>query len=177
MTWLKTHKKQVFTWLLILATLGCQIFIFSNSLRDGEESAKQSGIVVELVKPPVEQLLPAVKVEPTEQNIVRFVRKAAHFLEFALLGCLCCFTARRFTEKKGLFLTLPLGYAVLTAFADEGIQLLSAGRAGRLTDVLIDSAGAVTGLLFAFGCLALWGYFRKRKDKNKVTHKNTEEMK
>ena len=165
MTWWKTHKGQVLTWLLLLAVVGCQIFIVSNSLRDGEESAKQSGAVVELVKPPVEQLLPVVKVEPTEYNVVVFVRKAAHFLEFALLGCLCCFAARRFTGEKKLFLTIPLGYAVLTAFADEGIQLFSEGRAGRFADVLIDSAGALTGLLFAFGCLALAGAIRKRKEK------------
>ncbi len=165
MTWCKAHKGQILTWILLLAVAGCQIFIFSNSLRDGEESAKQSGAIVELVKPPVEQLLPAVKVEPTEHNIAVFVRKAAHFLEFALLGCLCCFAARRFTEKKRWFLTVPLGYAVLTAFADEGIQLFSEGRAGKLTDVLIDSAGALTGLLFAFGCLALWGHFRKKQEK------------
>ena len=170
-------KQRAVTILLILLTLGCQLFIFSNSLKGGEESAKQSGAVVEIVRPSVEQILPAVKVEPTEANIVKFVRKAAHFLEFALLGCVACFTARRFTPKKRWFLTLPMGYAVLTAFADEGIQLFSDGRAGRLTDVLIDSAGAVSGMLFAFGCIALAIYVRSRKEKTLYAKHKKEEMK
>ncbi|MBQ9794338.1 MAG: VanZ family protein, partial [Clostridia bacterium] len=148
----------------------------SNSLTGGEESAKQSGAVVEVVRPSVEQILPAVKVEPTEDNVVRFVRKAAHFLEFALLGFLCCVTAKYFTKKKSVFLTVPFGYCVLTALADEGIQLFSQGRAGRFTDVLIDSGGALTGLLFAFGCIALAGWIKNRK-KEKETPVQKEEIK
>ena len=161
----RIDKRRAITLLLLLLTLSAQIFIFSNSLKGGEESAKQSSAVVEIVRPSVEQILPIVKVEPTKDNVVRFVRKAAHFAEFALLGCLACFTARRFTNRKRLLLTVPLGYAVLTAFADEGIQLFSDGRAGQFTDVLIDSAGAAAGLLFAFCCMALVTYFRSRKEK------------
>ncbi|MBE6579742.1 MAG: VanZ family protein [Ruminococcaceae bacterium] len=172
----KPTKRQVIALLLILCTLGAQLFIFSNSLKGGEESAKQSGAVVEVVRPSVEQILPAVKVEPTEDNVVRFVRKAAHFLEFALLGFLCCVTARYFTKKKSVFLTVPFGYCVLTALADEGIQLFSQGRAGRFTDVLIDSGGALTGLLFAFGCIALAGWIKNRK-KEKKTPVQKEEIK
>ncbi len=172
----KPTKRQVIALLLILCTLGAQLFIFSNSLKGGEESAKQSGAVVEVVRPSVEQILPAVKVEPTEDNVVRFVRKAAHFLEFALLGFLCCVTARYFTKKKSVFLTVPFGYCVLTALADEGIQLFSQGRAGRFTDVLIDSGGALTGLLFAFGCIALAGWIKNRK-KEKETPVQKEEIK
>lgn len=172
----KPTKRQVIALLLILCTLGAQLFIFSNSLKGGDESAKQSGAVVEVVRPSVEQILPAVKVEPTEDNVVRFVRKAAHFLEFALLGFLCCVTARYFTKKKSVFLTVPFGYCVLTALADEGIQLFSQGRAGRFTDVLIDSGGALTGLLFAFGCIALAGWIKNRK-KEKETPVQKEEIK
>lgn len=172
----KPTKRQVIALLLILCTLGAQLFIFSNSLKGGEESAKQSGAVVEVVRPSVEQILPAVKVEPTEDNVVRFVRKAAHFLEFALLGFLCCVTARYFTKKKSVFLTVPFGYCVLTALADEGIQLFSQGRAGRFTDVLIDSGGALTGLLFAFGCIALAGWIKNRK-KEKETPVQKEKIK
>lgn len=172
----KPTKRQVIALLLILCTLGAQLFIFSNSLKGGEESAKQSGAVVEVVRPSVEQILPAVKVEPTEDNVVRFVRKAAHFLEFALLGFLCCVTARYFTKKKSVFLTVPFGYCVLTALADEGIQLFSQGRAGRFTDVLIDGGGALTGLLFAFGCIALAGWIKNRK-KEKETPVQKEEIK
>jgi len=57
----KPTKRQVIALLLILCTLGAQLFIFSNSLKGGEESAKQSGAVVEVVRPSVEQILPAVK--------------------------------------------------------------------------------------------------------------------
>ena len=159
-------RSRIFNWLLMALALCCLLFIFSNSLKDGEESAKQSGAVVELVKPAVEQILPLLQIEPTHDNVVRFVRKAAHFSEFALLSCLICFAVRRFTHKKALYLTIPMSCAALAAFADEGIQLFSVGRAGSLKDVLIDTSGAAAGLLFAVACLWIGKKLIQKKEEN-----------
>lgn len=142
---LTKHKASL---LLFLAVLCVQLFIFSFSMRNGEESSAQSSAVVDIIGPAVEEILPVVKVEPTHDNVVIFVRKCGHFLEFALLGTVA-FLAMGSVVKKGVKAApCALALAFFTACADECIQLTSLGRAGRFGDVLIDSAGALTGILF-----------------------------
>lgn len=71
------------------------------------------------------------------------LRKAAHFTEFTALGCLLCWRAGML--KKRSF--VPALWGVAAACIDEGIQIFSPGRAPRVTDVLLDSCGVLTGLL------------------------------
>ena len=82
------------------------------------------------------------------------LRKAAHFLEFAVLGILLTGTfhgARNFTLAK------PMLFAVLTAMTDETIQAFTPGRNCALSDVWLDAAGALTGAVL------LWLIFKLRK--------------
>ena len=155
--------------LLFFAVLCVQLFIFSFSLRNGEDSSAQSSAVVDIVGPAVEEILPIVRVEPTRDNVVIFVRKCGHFLEFALLGTVA-FLAMGSVLKKGLKAApCALSLSFLTACADECIQLSSPGRAGRFTDVLIDSAGALTGILFVwFVAVLIRILVRKRRDRKKT---------
>ena len=150
--------------LLFLAVLCVQLFIFSFSMRNGKESSAQSSAVVDIIGPAVEEILPIVQVEPTRDNVVIFVRKCGHFLEFALLGTVA-FLAMGSVLKKGLIAApCALALAFLTACADECIQLTSPGRAGRFGDVLIDSAGALSGILFMWLLAVLIrGLVRKRR--------------
>lgn len=160
---LRKHKIPLILFFLVICV---QIFIFSFSLKDGETSSGQSSAVVEVVGPAVEEILPVVKVEPTPDNVVIFVRKSGHFLEFALLGTVS-FLAMGSVWKKGLF-ALPSAFAIsfLTACADEFIQSFSPGRASRFTDVLIDSAGALTGMLLTWLCVTvIMLVIRKRRKK------------
>ena len=74
-----------------------------------------------------------------------FVRKAAHFCEFGLLGTELTLL---FRLKSGLSfqnLCNCAFVALLTAVTDETIQIFS-GRGSQLTDVLLDFAGALTGI-------------------------------
>ena len=71
------------------------------------------------------------------------LRKIAHFTEFAALGALLCWRAGMLNKQKHL----PFLWGAAVACIDEGIQLFSPGRAARMTDVLLDSAGVLTGLL------------------------------
>lgn len=68
------------------------------------------------------------------------IYKAGHFLMFAMLAI----TA--FYRKPYPFSRVQmLGYLLLFAFVTEVLQLLVAGRSAQFGDVLIDSAGIVTG--------------------------------
>ncbi len=72
------------------------------------------------------------------------VRKLAHFLEYALLGCFVAMAlsqiAWRWTDALQLWL---LSFAV--GFLDESIQMLS-GRGPAIVDVWLDASGMLFGM-------------------------------
>ena len=94
------------------------------------------------------------------------VRKAAHMAEFAILSILLYIWLGKwqFTTKKKALLAMIA--TALYAASDEIHQLCVPGRAGRFTDVLIDSAGAILGVLVFIGverCISfLWNLHRFR---------------
>lgn len=142
--------------LLVLALFVTQGWIFSNSLRDGISSSEQSNSLLALVRPMLEKVLTFFGIRPTDANLSHYLRKAAHFSEYALLGFLsvCCvrFLHRKFPffQNKSWVLLLPLPFCALTALADEGLQRFVPGRGGQLKDVLLDCCGAAFGILLGF---------------------------
>lgn len=74
------------------------------------------------------------------------VRKCAHMSEYAILTLLD-FLTFSFLHGRGRFL-IPIGVTFLYACTDEFHQLFVPGRAGRFTDVLIDTTGGIIMLLF-----------------------------
>ena len=85
------------------------------------------------------------------------VRKLAHYSIYTLLGFLASLTVgrRRLFSKKSLGVLL---FCFLYACSDEIHQIFVPGRAGMFTDVLIDTSGALTGMLISMA--AMWLYFR-----------------
>lgn len=92
------------------------------------------------------------------ENGPKLIRKAAHFAEFACLG----FLLAGFFRARGRAPFLPGALCgLLSACADETIQLFSPGRASGVTDVWLDFAGVLTGIfLLHFGYI-LWKKTRK----------------
>lgn len=112
-------------------------FIWGNSMLPGSVSSELSGGLMRYVGK-----LFAVFGKRAEFML----RKFAHFSEYAALGFLLggVFTA----SGKGRVdrLVRCLLCAVLTACADETIQLYATARGSSLIDVWIDTAGACTGI-------------------------------
>ena len=138
------------------------IFYFSS--QNGEESAQTSTglavFVMRLLVPGFDSLSAAEKAVHFDR-LVLFVRKAAHFTEFAMLGA----------SLRLLFHALALRRPVLIAWAagtlyagtDELHQMFVDGRGPMWQDVCIDSAGVLTAVLL----VTLWLRWReKRKMKN-----------
>ena len=116
------------------------LVIFSFSLQNGEESGALSGGIVAWI---VGLFFPE---DFTHIELVHFlVRKAAHFTEYFILGVLLSLTVREAKWKKVLLAPWVLG--TLVASCDETIQLFSDGRAGQVTDVMLDSSGVFTGCM------------------------------
>ena len=93
-----------------------------------------------------------------------FIRKAAHFSEYALLGAMLFFTYRSYTVKWKTFF-IPALLAAAVPFLDEGLQFFSEGRSPQLTDVGIDLAGALFGMLFAWAVLYVAAAIRRKRRK------------
>ena len=137
------------------------VFIFSNSMQTGTESGAMSGSVTDAINAFLGTIHPLLHVSHL------FVRKAAHFCEFALLALLLCFSVRSVTRKNDdkrfnlLWIISAFAGAVMTAATDETIQLFVDGRGGSPVDVLIDSSGAACATAVFF--LIVW--LSKRKNK------------
>ena len=114
------------------------LFIWSRSLEPAVESAQASGFVMNLVNGLFDKLL--VQLDVSEH----FIRKSAHFTEYAILGVLMANCLKDTMLKDKL---LGAFGCLLVAMCDETIQLFVEGRSGQVSDVWLDFAGALTGLL------------------------------
>lgn len=135
-------------------------YIFSNSLKDAEASHAQSGAVMEMVEPVLTPILRQETQEETEKKLSFVVRKAAHFIEFALLGlCAGGLTATLMAlYKRRLWLVGP-AICLAVAGCDEYIQSFT-DRTSSIKDVALDFGGSLCGLLLLTA--VLWLYQSKR---------------
>lgn len=119
-------------------------FVWGRSLVRGPESSLESSRVVAVVAP----ILNALGIAG-EAGMGFAVQKAAHFLEYAVLGALgvpaFLWPARDGRRPRWLG---PLVVA-LVPVVDETIQLFVPGREASPRDVLIDLCGAAVGTLVA----------------------------
>ena len=72
------------------------------------------------------------------------LRRAAHFIEYFLLGFLMTGTfcyARKFTIFK------PMFFCLFTALCDETIKIFAVDRLAQISDIWVDGAGAMAGIL------------------------------
>ena len=136
-------KKKYFSFfVLIFLTVFCTMFIWSNSLADGESSGALSKKVTELLC----DIIGEVPQEDFEQTH-HFVRKAAHYSEFAVLGVLYTLIKIKLDGKSvSSLLFFPVSCTLFTAVTDEFIQSFT-GRGSSVRDVMLDFAGALTGIL------------------------------
>ena len=136
-----------------LALIGCIAFIFSNSMKIASVSSVSSGRVLQLLQAVLRRLgHPGL----AQRLTMHIVRKMAHFCEYALEGFLLMLCMRVYTRRYVRHISVPMLGGVLTAMADETIQLFSQGRSSQVTDVWLDSAGVLAGILAALLLMGLW---------------------
>lgn len=159
----KYRKIRILLRVLIVVSI---IFAWGHSLLPAEESSEESGFVLELLKPILSVFLP--------EDLITglFIRKLAHFCEYAIMGLeMAAYTAliirkrivftkesEKADRKEILKLsinTLFCGLAV--AFIDETIQIFSPGRGPEIADVWLDMSGFVSGgIVAALICLIIF---------------------
>lgn len=138
---------------LVLGIMGI-IFFLSHST--GEDSTKQSGLIVTLLN-----YLP-VKVDESNINIITLIiRKGAHMTEYFILTLsvvkyLYSIHITRFQVVKWNKIYLWSGIiSFLYACSDEFHQTFIPGRAGLFSDVLVDSVGIIFALASIYTIIKL----------------------
>lgn len=136
--------------------------IFSFSAQNGTASSKLSYKVSHKIIASADHVL---DLQLSDQQISRcirkihyYIRKCAHFTEYFLLAISISIPLYVY-GIRGIWLVITASI-LCTGFAalDEFHQLFVEGRAGSLKDVLIDSCGSLTGIIF----VRIFGYIGRK---------------
>ena len=145
----------------------CVIFAFSAQTKE-ESSVVSQGFSYRIVN--TTGLLLHLHIDEEQLReianaIEGFVRKGAHMTEYAILAILVYVWLGRWQLSHRRMACTAAVLTMLYACSDEFHQLFVAGRAGRVSDVLVDSAGAVVGLaLFLFFKMCINKILDKKKE-------------
>lgn len=145
----------------------CVIFAFSAQTKE-ESSAVSESLSYRMVSSTGHFFhwnLDEEQMREIANTIEYFVRKGAHMTEFAILSILLfvwlgLWEMALFRRSAAAFLT-----TAVYAASDEFHQLFVAGRSGRISDVLIDSSGALLGVIVFILLGRLIQTIRRRRSK------------
>lgn len=179
-------QKRIILGILIIIWM-ITIFLFSN--QDGMESENTSDIITNrLVNETIENNIEIEEnVDNTNNeninnsvNVAKYnyelemykgevrlvVRKSAHFIIYLVGG----FLLFNFFRTYNISLRNQIIYAILGiilyASSDEFHQLFVNGRTARVEDVLLDTLGAIVGILLNLICLKIVYKIKNKKDKS-----------
>ncbi|MBO7730845.1 MAG: VanZ family protein [Lachnospiraceae bacterium] len=135
----------------IAITIAIMVFIFIQSALSADLSMHESNVIVKW-------LSSFLHVQPEMLSFI--VRKCAHFLEYLILGISMFVSVRDLSRWKRWKNAIP-AFLICAAYAatDELHQMFVQGRSCEVRDILIDSLGALLGILFAL----LVSFLRSKK--------------
>ncbi len=126
----------VIMWMILIFYLSHQPVTKSNNLSKG---------ITEVIIETVEKVTPKRVFNVSRLNHI--LRKNAHFFAYLVLGILVS-NALRSNKIYGFKnIGIALTICVLYAISDEIHQLFVPGRGGQIKDVILDSFGAIVGIL------------------------------
>ena len=140
----KAYSKGNKIWAGVFAVLTFLLlcFIWGQSMLPREASAAESSRWMLVLKPLLD---PGNQI--SDDTFHHYLRKAAHFSEYAALGfCMSGFLMNLQWKRTRARIPTIVACCVLTAAIDESIQLFSEGRGAQISDVLLDACGALFGL-------------------------------
>lgn len=156
--------------LLLLLSLMTAIFILSHqpAVVSSEISGGLIYRVLNFVMSGFDSLSEQERAEAVE-SLQYLFRKGAHATAYATMGALSLGFMLTFDfRKKWLTAAIAFLFSFLYAVSDEVHQLFIEGRSGQLSDVVLDSCGAVFGI--AVVLFFVW-ITRKRRQRRKITEK------
>lgn len=149
-----TRSRKIYvgvSWVLVAV---CMLIIFCLSAQTAEESSELSGSFILA-------LLEWLGLE-LEQEVIRTI---AHCLEFMGLSVLT-FNATYATWETKLTPVISFAGTVFYAITDEIHQIFVPGRAFQISDILVDSTGALIGAIASLIILKIILTIKERRNKN-----------
>lgn len=149
----------------IILTIIWMSFIFSMSNQPANISKELSKNIENLLNrtPIIGNILSDILNSPNSQFIVR---KSAHVILFCLLSILCFIVIYEIKKNAKLSTLISLSITFIYACIDEIHQLFIPGRGSQIKDVLIDSIGAIIGLIVINLIFMLKNRIKKSYSKN-----------
>ena len=160
---IKKYLKPFISWLLVIAWM---LLIFSMSAQGREESNRSSvgvsRIIASIFVRGWDDMTEAEQAE-TVESIHVLVRKTAHFTLYMILGILSFIAISNHTSKRSLNALFAFVLSAAYAVSDEVHQYFTAGRSCEIRDMLIDSSGAIVGILIIYGTKQVLSRWKKGK--------------
>lgn len=137
----KKRIMMVMAWVSALVWMGI-IFYLSN--QPATQSSQLSTGITERFVLIVEKIIPAINNLDFE-NMETYIRKNAHFIAYFILGMLVLSALKQSNIQKSAVIAISI--CIFYAISDEFHQLFVLGRSGQFSDLLIDAAGALLGVV------------------------------
>lgn len=139
--------KKKWLWIVIFVYIA---FIFSNSLQAGTSSGSFSASITTWIL----NFISNFNLSFDFDTFHHFIRKLAHFSEYAILGVLVMIASK----KQPLIKNFKLNYlifCILPPSIDETIQHFVPGRYGTIKDVLLDISGFLCASIIVYFIIKL----------------------
>ena len=153
----------------LMAVIVVAVFIFGFSSQEGQKSGRLSRKVTEWL---LDRFLPGFGEMPKAERMrnIRhlefYVRKTAHFSEYALLALTLVIYLHYILEGRRPSTMALIAWILSSLYActDELHQMFVKSRGPAIADVGIDSAGAILGALFGMALVMLRLKYKRKRD-------------
>ena len=147
------YKKNL-SWILVITWMAV---IFLLSAQPANDSASLSTGITDWIYQLLINVFPNLNIE----TLHLIIRKLAHFTIYLVLGFLLLNALSHNEQKQSTNFVLALLVSSLYAISDEIHQVFVSGRAGQISDVLIDIIGSLIGI---YGYVMFNKFIKKWKD-------------
>ncbi len=135
-------KRKAFPWILVILWMAL-IFFFSH--QPATESSELSSGITRRITDIIEGTAPNININ--QESLSHIIRKCAHFGIYLVLGFLVTYALNHNNISRQKIILLAFLICLLYAISDEIHQLYIPGRSGQVSDVLLDSAGGLVGIV------------------------------
>lgn len=151
-------------WILVLGWMGV---IFYLSHQPADASSKLSSGVVQSIIQVVETITRLSIADAQWMHVL--IRKGAHVCAYFLLAILLMHACMQMGCRRFHQIVITLITSILYATSDEIHQLFIPGRSGEVRDVLIDTAGAGSGIIIWLLFVKIYELLKNKNSRGKST--------
>lgn len=154
--------KKLILWILVVSCMGT-IFFFSGQEAKDSDSSSIGFITVFVRLFDVCDVFSETEIQEFSQSLNGIVRTGAHFTIYAVLGFLLCLLFHEYNFSRSKAIIFAVISSFLYACSDEFHQSFVPGRSAQISDIAVDTSGALCGAVLALFILILIKKLTSRK--------------